>query len=96
MTPYDYSELPEHMRDAMQRYLEQGIPPGDFLSAVLNNDLRETCSRADHINRYLLFDYVRWLYNNAPVAAWGYQGAVRDWCVRLNAQQSLSSEKTGE
>jgi hypothetical protein len=42
----DYSELPEHLRGGMERYLEQGLPPGAFLQHVIANDLREACGRA--------------------------------------------------
>lgn len=37
----DYSILPEHMRDAMRRYIENGEPVGDFLNAILRNDLMD-------------------------------------------------------
>ena len=43
--------IPEHMWGAIVRYYENGIPPGGFLEAVINNDLREACARADEINR---------------------------------------------
>ena len=39
----DYSKIPvDYMVDAMRDYLEKGIPPGDFLTALLSNDLMET------------------------------------------------------
>ena len=72
--------IPERMRGAIVRYVEQRLPPGDFLSAVINNDLREACGRADNENQRLLPEYVMWFYNWAPAGCWGRPGALREWC----------------
>lgn len=71
--------LPEHMRAAMLRWIEQGVYPGGFLTAVLENNLCEAVARADHINIDKLPDYVRYLYNNAPRGCWGNPDSVRAW-----------------
>ncbi len=75
----DYDGLPEHMREGMRDYIEHRYPPGRFLNAVLSNDLRTACEKADHINRHRLFDIVSWLYNEAPGNCWGSAEAVRLW-----------------
>jgi hypothetical protein len=72
--------IPERMRGAIVRYVEQSMPPGDFLQAVINNNLREACGRADEENKTLLAAYVMWFYNWAPSKCWGYPGAVKAWC----------------
>lgn len=77
--PIDYSSLPEHMQDGMRLYLENRIGPGSFLTSVLANDLRGACERADHINRYRLYDIVSWLYNYAPGNSWGSRESVNKW-----------------
>ena len=69
--PVDYSGLPDHMQDAMKNYIEHGIEPGSFLSAVLCNDFMGAVGRADHINRHCLADYAMWLHNYAPPACFG-------------------------
>lgn len=71
--------LPDYMRGGMRRYMEQRIPPGHFLTAVLSNDLMEACRRADDVNRYRLFDYCSWLYSYAPVGSFGSAENVRHW-----------------
>jgi len=72
--------IPARMRGALVRYVEDRIPPGHFLSAVINNDLSEACARADEENKRLLPEYVMWFYNWAPRACWGYPGAMKEWC----------------
>lgn len=76
---FNYSEIPEHMRDGLQLYIEEGIPPGGFMLALLTNDLREACARADHINKYLIFDFVSCFWNEIPSQAWGSVEKVQDW-----------------
>lgn len=76
---FNYNLLPEHIRDAMQRYIESRIPPGGFLTAVLSNDLAEAFARADHINRMRLHDIVSFLYNEAPSTCWGSPERVKRW-----------------
>ena len=71
--------IPAYMHDGLIFYYENGIPPGSFLTAVINNDLKEACTRADDINRHCLFNYIMWFYNEAPAGSWGYAGAVDKW-----------------
>ena len=79
MTAY---EIPQHMHDSLIRYFDDRIAPGDFLSAVIDNDLKEAFGRADDINQHCLFAYMKWFYNEAPSGSWGYAGAVKDWIKR--------------
>lgn len=78
--PADWSLIPAYMIGGLRRYIEHGIPPGDFLTAVLSNDLRGACERADDENRHRLFQYVQFLYSHAPVGCWGSSSNFRDWC----------------
>ena len=67
------------MHDGYILYLLHGYQPGDFLTAVLRNDLREACGRADDMNARALMQHVRFLYNCAPASCWGSREQVRDW-----------------
>ena len=73
------SFVPFHMRDGLLRYLEFGIMPGGFLEALINNDLKTTYARADHINTLKIREYLVWLMNYAPSDSWGYGGATQFW-----------------
>jgi len=75
----NYDILPEHMRGAMRRYIENRIAPGDFLTAVLNNDLMKSFALADHINRNRLHDFCYFLYNEAPAICYGSHEKVKAW-----------------
>jgi hypothetical protein len=77
-----WSLIPGHMIGGMRRYIECGIRPGDFLTAVLSNDLMEACGRADYANRHCLFNYATFLYNYAPRECFGSPERVDAWIER--------------
>jgi len=66
---YSFHEfyIPPHMMDGLTRYIEHGIALGGFLTAVLENDLREACARADDINIRNLPAYACWRVHRACV-----------------------------
>lgn len=101
MNYQNMSRIPEHMRGGMLRWIEHGIYPGDFLIAVLENNLRDAVGFADEINIHRLPDYVRYLYNDAPSGCWGGPGNVRAWheqgglkrgLVRVEAESNKTKE----
>ena len=69
VTP-DYSTTPNQENPRMvagiKRYVEHGIRPGDFLTALFSNDLTRTFSHADEKNYPLVGEWVRWMYNEMP------------------------------
>jgi hypothetical protein len=71
--------LPEHIRHGVEDYVLHGAEPGDFLHALVTNDLRRTCEHADRINRLVLFDIVSWFYNYAPSQCWGSPELYARW-----------------
>lgn len=75
----DWTLIPEHMREGLRRYLDDGVPPGSFLHAVLANDLVEAFIRADPVNRGRAGDYAAFLWRHAPANAWGSHEAVAAW-----------------
>lgn len=62
----DYTNIPEHMQDAARRYIEHGIAPGSFLTAVICNDLFGAVGIADEINRAAMWRWCLFFYNEAP------------------------------
>ncbi len=78
-------EIPEHMRAGLLDYIERGYEPGGFIWAVLCNDLRGACARADSVNRHALYAYVHFLWNYAPAACWGSEERVAAWIERSGA-----------
>ena len=75
----NWNLIPDYMQGGVRRWIEDGIAPGHFLTAVLCNDLKEACGRADDENRVRLHDYVSFFYSYAPTGCWGSPDRFNDW-----------------
>ena len=71
--------VPAHLHDGLIHYVVNHFPPGSFLQAVLANDLREACQRADRECQAHLWDIVNFLHNACPSGCWGSPAVVRAW-----------------
>lgn len=71
--------LPERFQHGIELYRDKGVPPGPFLRAVLENDLKRAFMCADHMSVRQLPGIVSWLYNHFPMNAWGSVEAVDHW-----------------
>lgn len=90
MTENDSYNIPADLREAIDRYVDKGIPPGHFLQAVLSNDLVEACKRADAQNKNILFEIVAYLYNYVPANCWGSEARYRAWLAGFERQNEES------
>jgi hypothetical protein len=81
----DYRLLPEGLRDGMKLYLEEGVEPGSFLRAALEDKLTESFCRADSTNLARMEDIVNFLYNECPMSARGSEKNVSNW-LRMHAE----------
>ena len=71
--------MKQNIKEAIDRYVSVGCPVGDFLTAVLSNDLMDALGRADNDNRDSIFDICSYIYNNIPASCHGSRKAVKDW-----------------
>jgi hypothetical protein len=78
----DYSKLPENVRYPVRAYIESGREPGDFLTAVICNDLHHALSFADHDNLAKLKTIVQFFYTQAPTFCWGDAKKFAFWTDR--------------
>ena len=74
-----YYPVSEMIIDSLERYLNNGIMPGGFLTACLENNLREALGRADEFNRATIFNIVHYLHNYIPSSAWGSPDHIEYW-----------------
>jgi len=92
------AKIPAYMHAGLKRYIDHGIPPGHFLTAVLTNDLRGAFERADEANSAAVRDYIVYLYNCAPIGSWGSPEAYARWVKRggFNGVDLVSDEDHGD
>lgn len=84
----EYADIPVHMQEAMKRYVLEGVEPGDFLTAVITNNLRNAVNRADAVNLPLLKTYVRWFYNVAPGNCHGSVEEMKTWIASRTTEDA--------
>lgn len=82
--------IPVEMHDGVVLYLLHGLHPGSFLTAVLENDLRKACDRADDVNRVALWRYVAFFTWHFPATAWGSTENVTAWMAYRRAQKVVA------
>ncbi len=75
----NYETCPEHLRDGFRRYIEEGVPTGHFLHAVLSNDLMQACTHADETNKTQLYQIVYFIHNQLPYSCYGSTAIVGIW-----------------
>lgn len=71
--------IPEHMHGAVLRYLTDGIEPGDFLSAVLGNDLKGAVFGADYLNKAALCNWAEFVTWHMPSDSQGSRDKQSNW-----------------
>ncbi len=86
--------IPERMMPGIERYIEQHIRPGHFLSAVISNDLKDACGRADDENMTNLPAFVAYFYNEAPHPCWGSPEKMEAWIkLGITEEEFLNDEE---
>ena len=88
----NYELCPANVAASLAAWIDKGRHGGDFLDAVLSNDLAKAVPTADTTNRPLIPEIVQWLYNEAPVGCWGNSDKVQDWAANGGVAQFDSDE----
>ena len=76
--------IPPNMHGGILRWIEDGTVPGSFLVAVISNDFKDACFKADDYNALILPVYARWFHNNAPAKCWGSLDNFVGWAKKLS------------
>lgn len=85
--------IPEHMREGLIAYVEQGRPPGDFLYHTLANNLIRAAAYADELNISQLPAYANYMESCMPFEAQGSYAKVDAWIARFAIRQQEQALK---
>lgn len=77
--PHDTACVPNEIRAGLKQYAERRVRCGDFLHAVLENDLKGAIGKADPTNIQILPAIVTYVFDSIPAVAWGSSARVKDW-----------------
>lgn len=71
--------IPSDTLASLRGYRDEKLNTGEFLRAVLANDLFEALAKADPENLAAIRTILSWVYNSMPSHAWGSYQKVDDW-----------------
>lgn len=71
--------VPDHDIECLIGWILDAGDVGGFLTAVLNNNLKEAALSADNENARCLAQIVAFLWNFAPEGCWGSPANVERW-----------------
>ena len=80
-------------KELIDNYVANGIYPGNFLKAVLSNDLKGAFAYADDENRADLHEIVRYVYNNTPSVCQGTPDKFAAWINGVSNHRRLRVNK---
>ena len=83
--------VPRYMAEQVRNYVMDGEPPGDFLQAVLENNLHQAAMRADDNNSQCLFGWA-WVLNALPLDMWQSLANVQMHIKRMRKQREQSDD----
>lgn len=82
--------IPSHLMGAIDRYIEHGLSPGGFLSAIIQNDLAGAFNRADSLSKEHIENIVTYFWNYVPDSCWGSPEAQRKWITERQRPVSIA------
>ena len=71
--------IPSRMIAGIRRYVDERIPPGRFLTAIIQNNLSGAVGQADDENMKNIPAFVGYCYNKTPGACWGSKAKMKAW-----------------
>ena len=81
-------------KESLNIYRDYGILPGHFLTAILCNDLRNTCHYANAYNESIISEIVKFCWDILPPQSWGDPELVKKW-VNHSGFEGLENRKGG-
>lgn len=75
----DVSMIRLDIVESLDQWAASGVPTGDFLRAVLSNNLFEAVCRADDDNIKVIVEICRYIYNELPAGCHGSPEKVKAW-----------------
>jgi len=72
-------KVKEATREGIVRFVIDGLRPGDFLQAVLRNDLQQAFARADLENLRDLKEIAGFVFMRVPLPCYGSKAKVDRW-----------------
>lgn len=87
--------IPDHMRESLLRYVNEGCPVGEFLTSVIQGDLFEALKRADDKNLRNFPAYGFFFYNYVPSDIYGTREKHAAWITTCREAREEAAKSAG-
>ncbi len=95
LNPFYYEIIDSAVLEGLCRFAVDGIRPGGFLTAVLENNLLESMKYADVENFAALREVVTFCHQELPAPCWGSRKKVNAWIDARQAERQDALEQDG-
>ena len=82
----------DDQKEAMDRYLFNGLKPGGHMEAMLARDYERALFNADTHSRTVFWATAMWMRNNLPDAAQGSYEVIESWCKSPELREKFRIE----
>lgn len=89
-TPKDWRLVPRQHELSLRLWVDEGVRPGAFLTAVLQNDLKGAVLYADHENTSGLKGLVFFIHEYCPALCHGSRERFAEWPARVQALEFVA------
>lgn len=76
---HGHSLVPDHLWTGITGHILYGVPTGNFLTGLFENDLLKATGGADEVSLARIRDLALFMHNYAPSRCWGSQAKVKRW-----------------
>jgi hypothetical protein len=87
-----YGSVPARILDILDAYAEEGRQTGDFVGAVLENNLFEAVGHADCESMAALKMIVTYVHCQMPQGCWGSPEKVKTWREKKRAERDTNND----
>lgn len=87
--------IPVAIKRAIDLHAKKGCPCGQFVTAVLENNLREAINRADKNSLDALVEIVQYCHWEIPGNSWGSKEKVTAW-IELGGDEGKKAKKASD
>lgn len=91
-TKFYEDKVPDHLLEGLIAWGKKQHPVGNFLTAVLSNDLWEAVARADDDSMRSLRHIVMFIHNELPNGCHGSKQIVAEWIKEISKEMEKEME----
>ncbi len=87
-----HRRVPSHIVDGFVLWVTHGLKPGQFVTAVLENNLANSFLRADPTNRRAMLEIVTFVYEDLPLTCWGSKEKMKAWAEACQKEREAKEK----